>query len=109
MLPNAQHAIVDPSKVRDYLLLPTHPIGHFKAVVFNALGYTVEDWPLLVKDLMVVARSEPAVAGRPSPYGEKYEVSDKLISPNGRSAKFTTVWLPKSGERIPRFVTATPE
>ena len=109
MLPDAQQATVDPSKVRDYPLSPTHPIGHFKAVVFNALGYTVESWPLLVDDLLTLARSEPAVPGQPSPYGEKYEVSGKLTEPNGRSAKLTTVWLLKTGERIPRFVTATPE
>jgi hypothetical protein len=109
MLPNAQQATVDPSKVRDYLLSPTHPIGHFKAVVFNALGYTVEHWPLLAQDLIALARSESAVPGHPSPYGVKYEVSGKLTGPNGRSAKFTTVWMLKTGESIPRFVTATPE
>ena len=109
MLPNAQQATVDPSKVRDYLLSPTHPIGHFKAVVFNALGYTVENWPLLAEDLLALAKSEPAVPGHPSPYGVKYEVSGKLTGPNGRSAEFTTVWMLKTGESIPRFVTATPE
>ena len=109
MLPNAQQATVDPSKVRDYLLSPTHPIGHFKAVVFNALGYTAENWMLLVDDLLALARSERAVPGQPSPYGVKYEVSGKLTGPNGRTAKFTTVWMLKTGEGTPRFVTATPE
>ena len=109
MLPNAPQATVDPSKVRDYLLSPTHPIGHFKAVVFNALGYSVENWPLLAHDLIELARTEPAVSGHPSPYGQKYEVSGKLAGPNGRSAKFTTVWLLKTDDPVPRFVTATPE
>ena len=31
MLPNASHAIIEPSKARDCLLSPIHPIGRFKA------------------------------------------------------------------------------
>ena len=108
MLPNAQHATVDPSKVRDYLLSPTHPIGHFKAIVFNALGYTVENWQVLTEDLLAVARTQPATLGRSSPHGQKYEVSGKLIGPNGRSGTFVTVWILRSGDLAPRFITATP-
>ena len=44
MLPNADRATIEPSKVRDYLLSPAHPIGRFKAAVFAALGYTQDDW-----------------------------------------------------------------
>ncbi len=108
MLPNAESAIVDPTKVRDYLLSPTHPIGHFKAVVFNALGYTVESWEILTADLLALAHGQPATPGRPTPHGQKYEVSGKLTGPNGRSGTFVTVWMVKSGELAPRFITATP-
>lgn len=39
-LPNAELACIEPEKIRDYLLSPTHPIGRFKAMVFTtALGY----------------------------------------------------------------------
>ncbi|MFI5307497.1 MAG: DUF6883 domain-containing protein [Polyangiales bacterium] len=41
-IPGAELAIVDPEKVRDYLLSPTHPVGKFKSVFFAALGYTEE-------------------------------------------------------------------
>ena len=108
MLPNAPQATLDPTKVRDYLLSPTHPVGHFKAVVFNALGYSVEDWPVLAEDLLALARTQPARPGRLSPHGQKYEVSDKLTGPNGRSGTFVTVWVLRSGDLAPRFVTATP-
>lgn len=33
-LPNAEQAVVEPAKVRDYLLSSAHPVGRFKAVVF---------------------------------------------------------------------------
>ena len=108
MLPNAQHAIVDPAKVRDYLLSPIHPIGHFKAVVFNALGYSTKDWQVLADDLLTLARTNPASLGRPSLHGQKYEVSGKLTGPSGRSGTFVTVWMLRSGDLAPRFVTATP-
>jgi hypothetical protein len=41
-LPNADRAIVDPAKVRDYLL--SHPVGRFKAAFFLSLGYSQDRW-----------------------------------------------------------------
>jgi hypothetical protein len=38
LLPNPDHAVVDPAKVREHLLSPTHPVGRFKAVVIQRLG-----------------------------------------------------------------------
>ena len=108
MLPNAAQAIVEPTKVRDYLLSIAHPVGRFKAVVFAALGYSSENWQLLAADLLALARTEPAHEGQSSSFGQKYEVSGKLTGPNGRSATFKTVWLLKPDETSPRFITAFP-
>ena len=109
MLPNAHLAHVEPSKVRDYLLSPTHPVGRFKSIVFAALGYTQESWPLLRDDLLDLARTTRAEPGQGSAYGQKYEVGGKLTGPNGRSAQLTTVWLVRPDDPAPRFVTAFPE
>ena len=38
-LPGAQGAIVDPAKVRDYMLSPSHPVGWSKARFLRSLGY----------------------------------------------------------------------
>jgi hypothetical protein len=38
MLPHAELATIDPAKLRDYLLSPSHPVGRFKATVVDALG-----------------------------------------------------------------------
>jgi hypothetical protein len=95
MLPFAAQAIVEPSKVRDYLLSSSHPVGRFKAVVFDSLGYTAERWEKLAADLTQLARTQPAIEGQASFYGKKYEVSGKLVGPNGRTATFTTVWMIK--------------
>ncbi len=73
-LPNAELAVVESEKVKDYLLSPIHPIGRFKAVVFAALGYNQTQWKLLRDDLLAIAKSGKSVAGQPGLYGQKYEV-----------------------------------
>ncbi len=109
MLPNVSKAIVDPSKVRDYLLSPSHPIGRFKAVVFTAFGYTQKDWERLKDDLLAHAETGNAVPGEPSTYGRKVEISGKLVGPNGRIGRFKTIWLLESDGSALRFLTAYPE
>ena len=108
MLPDAAKAVIEPSKVRDYLLSSSHPVGRFKAVVFLALGYTQENWEKLRDDLLVIARTGEAVRAEPSTYGQKYEVSGKLAGPNGQVRHFKTIWLVESEKSVPRFLTAYP-
>jgi len=108
MLPYADRAIVDPAKLRDYLLSSSHPVGRFKARVFLALGYTPEAWEVLRDHLLALARTGDAVPGQPSPFGQKYKVSGTLTGPSGRAAKITAVWLLAPGKEQPTFVTAYP-
>ena len=108
MLPNVNSAVVEPAKVRDYLLSTSHPIGRFKAVVFRALGYSEEAWPRLRDDLLAVARLGEVVPGQLSDYGQKFSVNGILVGPNGRTASVTTVWLVPPGTSVPRFITAFP-
>jgi hypothetical protein len=58
-LPHAADAIVEPEKVRDYLLSPTHPIGRFKAAFFGMLGYSLDNWEDLRAKLREIQRSRP--------------------------------------------------
>jgi hypothetical protein len=106
--PGAELAVVDPAKVRDYLLSPEHPVGRFKARFFGGIGYAREDWPLLVADLRAIVASEDATPGEKSAFGDKYEVRGTLIGPSGRGARVVTVWIVLAGESAPRFVTAYP-
>jgi hypothetical protein len=107
-LPNADRATVEPSKVRDYLLSSTHPIGRFKAKVFSALGYREEHWEQLRDDLLSIARTGSANPGQASEFGVKYEVDGILNGPSGRSAPFRTVWMAHDSQAPPRFITAFP-
>jgi hypothetical protein len=108
-IPNAERAVIDPAKLRDYLLSSTHPVGRFKAPLFLGLGYTAADWSRLETDLRGQHLPEDALAAPPTPYGQKYVIRATLIGPTGRSARVVTVWVVRVGEDFARFVTAYPE
>jgi hypothetical protein len=108
VLRGAEQAVVDAAKVRDYLLSHEHPIGRFKAVFFEAVGYSQAAWQQLQSDLLSLCRSRDATEGQASPFGRKYEVRGTLDGPSGRKADVVTVWVILPGEDIPRFVTAYP-
>jgi hypothetical protein len=109
MLPNADLAVVDHAKVRDYLLSSSHPVGRFKAVFFRSLGFTHARWPILQNALLAVARTGQALELSPTDFGRRFEVRDTLVGPNGRSARVVTAWIVRPAEAFPRFVTAYPE
>jgi hypothetical protein len=107
-LPAAERAVVDPTKVRDYLLSPEHPVGRHKARFFSALGFERAAWPALHRMLLEVAREGDASEGSATPYGRKYEVRATIHGPTGRTAEIVTVWIILVGEDFPRLVTAYP-
>jgi hypothetical protein len=104
----ADRAIVDEEKVRDYLLSPEHSVGRFKAAFFARFGYTRRDWKRLRQELVSVAIAGDATPGQPSAFGEKYEVRGSIMGPAGRRFAVVTVWIVLRGESVPRFVTAYP-
>lgn len=106
-IPGADRAVVEPAKVRDYLLAREHPIGRFKARVFATAGYRSDNWPDLQRDLQVIARSADAVLARSEGYGQIFEIRAMLHGPEGTLAVLT-VWILRTGESVPRFVTAYP-
>ncbi len=107
-LPNAERAVVDPAKVRDYLLSPDHRDGRSKARFFGALGFTRDTWPQLRDALLAIAwagEAEPADAGV---FGQKYVARGIVQGPAGRAATVVTVWIVLRGDDVPRLVTAYP-
>jgi hypothetical protein len=108
-IPNADRAVIELAKLRDYLLSPTHPVGRFKAAVFLALGYSASGWDRLEADLRSQHLPHDAVAADPTAYGQKYIIRATLVGPAGQSARMVTVWVVRVGEDVPRFVTAYPE
>lgn len=107
-LPRAEQAVVEPRKIRDYLLSPSHPLGRFKATFFEALGYSAEDWEVLVADLRRHAAEGEVVAREATRYGQRCRVGGPLRGPSGKEADVVSVWIILDGEYDPRFVTAFP-
>lgn len=92
-LPAAERALIEPAKVRDYLLSREHPVGRFKAVFFESLGYSGDRWQQLEADLRALAIAGEATIGDTTKYGRKYEVHGTLTGPSGRPASVVTAWI----------------
>lgn len=107
-LPGLDRAVVSGSKIRDYLLSDSHPVGRFKAAFFAALGYSAGRWEDLAADLQRHALDNQASATEANQYGQKYEVRGTITGPTGRGAILVVVWIVLRGEDFPRFVTAFP-
>jgi filamentous hemagglutinin len=107
-LPNAEKAIIEDEKIRDYILSPTHPVGQFKAAVFRKLGYSYENWEEFEQDLKKFILSYDAQEIEVTRFGRKFIVEGSLAGPSGRTMQIITVWVILKSESIPRFVTAYP-
>ena len=107
-IPGADRAIVDPIKVRDYLLSLEHPVGRGKARFFLALGFSRSEWSTLQRALLSAATQSTATPLPASPYGQKYEARAIIQGPRGQPTEVVTIWIVLAGEDFPRLVTAYP-
>lgn len=105
-LPNGAAARVDIAKISGYLLNPGHPVGRHKARVFRAaLGLTAEHAALLQSALRTAAASQDASLERQDRFGDQYTVHFELAH-EGRVREIRSLWIVRSGENFPRFVSA---
>ncbi len=65
-LPNAENAVVDISKLRDYCLNPNHPEGKHKARAFlGKLGFEKNDAELLRHSILEAVLKTDAIEQEP--------------------------------------------
>jgi len=107
-VPNSDQAVVESTKIEDYLLSPTHPIGRAKALFFSRFGFREDRPEELSQALLIHVRDHSVVDVETSTHGTKYRVDGPLASPDGRSPSVSSVWMILDGETVPRFVTAFP-
>jgi len=106
-LPNAETAIVEIEKLRDYCLSSEHPRGRHKARVFQSLlGMTAADAEELRAALIDAAMKEEALAGASDQYGTRY-IIDYELKRDGGAAGIRSCWIVLIGEDAPRFVTCS--
>jgi uncharacterized protein DUF6883 len=104
-LPNADQAVVDIARLRDYSLNPLHPEGKHKARVFAAsLGFTAAD-ATKSRDLVLVAvLTHDSNVGLTDEHGDRYTVD---FETHGLRDMVTirTGWIIDRGETVPRLVS----
>ena len=107
-LPAADRAVVELTKLTDYLLNAGHPDNGGKARFFEALGFSATEPKLLVAALKDLAASGEVVLQVSSAHGTKYVVDGHLESPGGRRFFVRAIWIVDKGQELPRLVTAYP-
>jgi hypothetical protein len=107
-LPNRENAHIPPSKLADYLVSETHPVGRWKARFLRAVGFDEANVRALGQGLIAIALSEDVKDVVSSAYGTKYIIEGLLETPIGSLVRVQTVWIIDMGEDRPRFVTAYP-
>lgn len=109
MIPNADRAIMAPSKLRDYLLNAAHKKGGSKARLLIGMGYTPTDYSNLEADLRVQHLTLDPANTEANDYGTCYEIVAPLVGPTGKSITFRSVWQIDLGTDVPRLITMVPE
>lgn len=107
-VPNAEHAVVDIRKLRDYCLAPTHDEGKHKARLFAAaLGMTRDDAEDLRHALLQAVKIHEAKLGRHDRYGQRYIV-DFSLEWHGKRAMIRSGWIIEHGSDTPRLTSCYP-
>lgn len=108
LIPNAENAVVDIRKLRDYCLNPEHDDGKHKARLFaSILGMTSGNAEELRQILLEVVKTQSAQLGRQDEFGQRYTL-DFTVEWQNRSATLRSGWIIEHGSEIPRLTTCYP-
>jgi len=107
LVPNAERAVVDIRKLRDYCLNPLHDEGKHKARLFAAIGLTVSEAEELQMILLQVVKTSEARLGRRDSYGQRYIV-DFPLNWRGKETMIRSGWIIEHGKETPRLTTCYP-
>jgi len=107
-IPNAENAVVDIRKLRDYCLNPEHNNGKHKARLFvSILGMTADHAEELRQVLLEVVKTQAAQMGREDEFGQRYTL-DFMMEWQNRSAILRSGWIIEQGSDPPKLTTCYP-
>ena len=107
-IPNAERAVVDIRKLRDYCLNPQHDKGKHKARLFTSLlGMDSDDAEELRNTLLETVKTQDAQLGETDAYGQRYTL-DFTLNWRGKQARIRSAWIIETGSDIPKLTTAFP-
>lgn len=108
-LPNADRAVVDIEKLRDYCLNPNHPKGKHKARVFlEKLGWKASDAERLRDLILEAILMTEAMPQQPTIYGQRFVVDFQVRSDQQQVVSLVvvrTAWIIRNVEDFPRLTT----
>lgn len=105
ILQNANSAIVDIKKLEGYCLNTSHPRGKHKAKVFKSvLGLTMNDAKFLSIKLKEIVSITNALFLSEDDFGKRYFIDFNMVY-GKKKAFIRSIWIVKSDEDFPRFVT----
>ena len=107
-IPNAEHAVVDIRKLRDYCLNPQNEEGKHKTHQFYVkIGMRVDNAEELRDALLQVVLTDDAQLGKNDVYGQRYTL-DFTLHWHGRQTTIRSGWIIDRGYEVPRLVTVYP-
>ena len=108
LIPNANNAIVDIRKLRDYCLNLEHDDGKHKARLFSSiLGMKAENAEELKLILLEMIKTHEAKLGRSDIFGQRYTVDFEITWQN-RNATLRSGWIIEHGSNIPKLTSCYP-
>lgn len=108
LLPNAENAVVDIRKLRNYCLNSEHREGKHKARLFlSALGMTADNADDLRQILLEVVKTNEVQLSRQDDFGQRYTL-DFPVTWQNRSAVLRSGWIIENDSEVPRLTTCYP-
>ena len=102
----AARLVIHPSKLTDYALNLDNPVGRDKAVMFQRhLGFTQDNYELLLAQISEQALNNEAVLGRNDEHGQRYTVDLEIIGTEGQQEIVRTGWIVEPESDVARLVT----
>ena len=105
ILPNADKAVLEIEKLRDYCLNKSHPVGKHKARVFQSvLGLNSSNAEELKNFILEKIKKSKAILSEIDKYGQRYTV-DIIFSKYGNETVIRTNWIIKIGTNYPSLTS----
>jgi hypothetical protein len=108
LIPNAENAVADIRKLRDYCLNAEHSTGKHKARLFRStLGMTADNASELREILLKVVQTESAKLSRSDVFGQRYTL-DFTLEWQNKSTVIRSGWIIEVDSKIPRLTSCYP-
>jgi hypothetical protein len=98
--------VIEPRKLTEYTLNLDKPVGSYKAVMFQRrLGFTQENYELLLAQISAKTLDAEAVLGINDKYRQGYTVDWEIVGTQRQQEIVRTGWIVEPGSNGARLVT----